>query len=259
MSEANSVSSSAPTSAPNDEYVYITDSKDLPTMLRISNVLRRIVDFIGKWASWLIVPLVLITAFDVILRKSGLQYDLKQQFGDAFESTILQELEWHFHTGLFALVLGFGYIYNTHVRVDLVRETLSMRKKAWLEFLGLVFFLIPFCLVVIYFSFIYAYDSYQIGEISASTIGLTNRWIIKSVLVVGLILAAFAGFAVLFQVITILWGPKNIRYDLMTIDWPEDEGTKIEGKTRLKLEDLKVDERIYGPGGAPDPAPPPSR
>ena len=61
-----------------------------------------------------------------------------------FGSTLLQELEWHFHTGLFALVLAYGYIWNTHVRVDLVRETLAFRKKAWIEFLGITVFLIPF-------------------------------------------------------------------------------------------------------------------
>jgi len=214
-------------------------------VLRFSNTLRAIVDRIGKLAAWLIVPLVLITAYDVILRKSGFQYELKQAFGPAFESTLLQELEWHFHTALFALVLGFGYIYNTHVRVDLVRETLKFRKQAWLEFLGLTFFLIPFCSIVIYFSTIYAYDSYQINEISASLVGLSQRWVIKSVLSVGLMLALVAGIAVWLQVVMVLWGPQNIRFELMTLDWPEEAGTKIEGKERLNLEDLKEDERIY--------------
>ena len=57
---------------------------------------------------------------------------------------MLQELEWHFHAALFALVLGYGYIHNSHVRVDLIRENLAFRKKAWLEFLGITLFLIPY-------------------------------------------------------------------------------------------------------------------
>jgi hypothetical protein len=37
-------------------------------------------------------------------------------------------------------------------------------------------------------------------------------------------------------VVTILWGPRDLRFNLMTLDWPEVE-SKIEGKTRVKLED----------------------
>ena len=49
----------------------------------------------------------------------GLQIWLRTYVSRYFESTMLQELEWHFHAALFALVLGYGMIYNTHVRVDL--------------------------------------------------------------------------------------------------------------------------------------------
>ena len=158
-----------------------------PRLVHVSERMRRAVDRIGRFGAWMIVPLVLITVMDVSIRKVGLfQIMLIENFGRIFDSTVLQELEWHFHTGLFALVLGYGYIWNTHVRVDLVREHLHFRKKAWLEFLGLTFFLIPYTCIVVYFAFIYAMDSYAMNEISASTVGLTHRWIIKSVLVVGL-------------------------------------------------------------------------
>jgi TRAP-type mannitol/chloroaromatic compound transport system permease small subunit len=217
-----------------------TEQRDLPAALRVSDGLRSFVDFVGRWGSWLILPLILVTVFDVTARKLvWIQIWLVEHLGRIFESTLLQELEWHFHTALFALVLGYGYIYNTHVRVDLVRETLSFRKKAWLEFLGLTFFLIPYCAIVIYFALIYAYDSWAISEISASQVGLSHRWIIKSVLVFGLVVAAISGVAVWLQVAIVLWGPQDIRFPLMTLEWPEEEGTRIEGKERIKLEELE--------------------
>jgi TRAP-type mannitol/chloroaromatic compound transport system permease small subunit len=213
---------------------------ELPAAIRISDALRSFVDFVGRWGSWLILPLIIVTVFDVTARKLvWIQIWLVEHLGRIFESTLLQELEWHFHTALFALVLGYGYIYNTHVRVDLVRETLSFRKKAWLEFFGLTFFLIPYCAIVIYFAWIYAYDSFMISEISASQVGLAHRWIIKSVLVFGLVVAVIAGVAVWLQVAIVLWGPQDIRFPLMTLDWPEEEGTRIEGKERIKLEELE--------------------
>jgi TRAP-type mannitol/chloroaromatic compound transport system permease small subunit len=218
-----------------------------PLALRVSNRLRRVVDFIGRWGAWFIVPLVLTTVVDVVARKivwegadghmHGLQIWLVGKFGRPFESTVLQELEWHLHTVLFAFVLGFGTIYNTHVRVDLIRDHLNFRKKVWLEFVGLSVFMIPFLITVIYFSALYAYGSYQLGEISSSTVGLTHRWIIKSVLVVGLIVATLAGVAVWLQVALLLWGDRDRRFPLMTLEWPEEVGSKVEGKERIKLDD----------------------
>lgn len=224
---------------------YTDDAK--PAQLRLSDRLRGVVDFVGRWASWFIVPLVLVTVLDVVARKLtfraddgsvyGLQIWLKEYVSRYFESTLLQELEWHLHTVLFALVLGFGTIYNTHVRVDLVRDHVSFRKKIWIEFLGLTCFMIPYLLLVIYFASSWVMDSYKVGEISASTVGLSHRWVVKGILVAGLCVATLAGVAVWLQVATLLWGHNVKRFKLMTLEWPEEAGSRIEGKERIKLED----------------------
>ena len=95
----------------------------------------------------------------------------------------------------------------------------------------------------------YSYDSWafnrsgdcawwQCGEISASLVGLSHRWIIKGVLVFGLFVALVAGIAVWLQTAMVIFGPKNWRYALMTLDWPEDEGIRTEGKERMDLDTL---------------------
>jgi TRAP-type mannitol/chloroaromatic compound transport system permease small subunit len=174
--------------------------------------------------------------FDLGLRKTGeFQLWLVENVSGVFGSTLLQELEWHTHTVLFTLVLGYGYIWNSHVRVDLIRENLSFRPKAWLELTGLTFFLIPYLCVLAYFAFIYAYDAWAIGEISASMVGLSHRWIIKSFLFAGVVMAIIAGVSVWLQIVIALFGPKHHRFPLMTIEWPEAGDTKIEGKERLDL------------------------
>jgi TRAP-type mannitol/chloroaromatic compound transport system permease small subunit len=222
-------------------------SGEQPMAVRVAARLRRLVDTVGGWGAWLIVPVVVITCIDVIGRKIGyedeetgriyrLQGWLADNLGSFFQSTILQELEWHFHAALFALVLGYGVVYNTHVRIDLIRESLDFRKKAWLEFIGLTVFMIPYCAIVIYFAIDYTYSSYLVNESSNSTVGLTHRWIIKSVFIVGLLVAILSGIAAWLQVVTILWGPKDLRFPLMTLDWPE-MGARIEGKERVRLED----------------------
>lgn len=212
-------------------------AEEMPAILRFSEMLRRLVDRVGRFGSWFAMPMILITAFDLFIRKTGVvQIWLVENVSQYFGSTLLQELEWHAHTVLFSLVLGFGYVRNTHVRVDLIRERLDFRKKAWIELIGLTVFLLPFGSTIVYFAVVYAYDSWVIGEISASLVGMPHRWVIKSVLAIGLIVAVLAGIAVWLQVAVALFGPQHWRYPLMTIEWPEDVGMAVEGKERLDLD-----------------------
>ena len=221
---------------------YLT-ADEMPAILRFSEMLRRFVDRVGRFGSWFAMPMILITAFDLFIRKTGVvQIWLVENVSEYFGSTLLQELEWHAHTVLFTLVLGFGYVRNTHVRVDLIRERLDFRKKAWIELIGLTVFLLPFGSVIVYFAVVYAYDSWVIGEISASLVGMHHRWVIKSILAIGLIVAVIAGIAVWLQVAVALFGPQHWRYPLMTIEWPEDVGKATEGKERLDLD--AVDDQL---------------
>ena len=204
-------------------------------IVEISRKLSAFVDGVGRWGSFFIIPLILVTMWDVLVRKlGGIQYWLITNLGPAFESTIIQELEWHFHTALFTLVLGYCYVNNRHVRVDLVRENLSFRKQAWIEFLGCTFCMVPYCLIVGYFAIEYALESFLSGEISASTVGLPHRWIIKTVLVIGIFVAAVAGISVWLQTALVLFGPKDFRFELMTLEWPEEQARKAQVRKEIQ-------------------------
>ena len=65
------------------------------------------------------------------------------------------------------------------------------------------------------------------------------------VLVFGLGVTIIAGLSVWLQVAVVLFGPKHWRSDLMTLEWPENIGGRVEGKERLELETLvdQVEER----------------
>ena len=216
----------------------------VPFALRASSMLGKLVSTIGKWGTLFLIPLVAITVWDVFQRKM-LKFVgdtmLAQGWTDArdwmygnfldklpFQSTLLQELEWTFHVCTFTLVLGYGYIYNRHVRVDLVREKLHYRKQAFIELLGVSLFMIPYCLIVGWFAIHYAYDAWVVSEQSASLVGLSHRWAIKSILVFGLFIAALAGFAVWLQVFFALFGPKEDKFPLFVIEHEEEKIAKRE-------------------------------
>ena len=206
-------------------------------LVRLSEALRRFVDFVGRWGALFIVPLIAVTMLDVTIRKLvWIQLWLIANVSRIFESTLLQELEWHFHTALFALVLGYGSIHNSHVRVDLVRERLSERVQWWIELLGCLLFLIPYCLLVVYFSYDFTLRSFLGNETSASATGLTHRWIIKSTIPIGFSLLGLAGIAVALRKIAELFGPPELRQKVHDIEEAEAE----------HLIDIKLDERNRG-------------
>ena len=114
-------------------------------------------------------------------------------------SVALQELEWHFHGALFLLCLGFTYMQDAHVRVDLLREKFTQRTNRLIEVMGCLFFLLPYCGVVIYFGIDFTVKSYHAGEMSATADGLPYRFIIKSCLPLGFLLLGLSAISVLLK------------------------------------------------------------
>ena len=227
-----------------EETIHVESLDVIPLSLRLSEQLGRLAGTIGKWATLFMIPMITITVWDVFQRKvmkfvgdimldQGWLDARNWMYGNLlewlpFRSTLLQELEWHFHVANFALVLGYGYIYNRHVRVDLVREKLSFRKQAWIEFLGVSLFMIPFCLIVAYFSFEYVANAFVTNEQSSSLVGLSHRWAIKSILVFGLLLAVVAGFSIWLQVAFALFGPRHYQFPVYVIENEQEKMARRE-------------------------------
>ena len=171
----------------------------------------RFVISVGKLAAWLFVPMMVVITYDVMQRKI---LEFNPDFLDtvfAFSSTKLQELEWHLHATLFLLCLGFGYAKDAHVRIELVRDHLKPKLRVWLEILGALLFLLPYCYLVIKFGYTFAERSWTAGEVSAAQTGLSHRWIIKAILPFGFAFLALAGIAGLLKNIVYLFGPDRLK------------------------------------------------
>ena len=94
------------------------------------------------------------------------------------------------------LGLGYAYLRDAHVRIDVVRDRLSPRTRAWTELAGCLLVLVPFCMMLIVHGGEIAVDSFVAREHARSPLGLPMRWIIKSALPVGGLLLLLAGFCV---------------------------------------------------------------
>lgn len=181
-------------------------------LIRISDLLDRWITRVGRVAAWAGVALITITIFDVVTRRFFV-----------LGSTKLQELEWHFHVVLFAFCIGFAYLKDAHVRIDLVRENLSERTQWWIELLGCLLFLLPYCALVVYFSFDFTVRSFNVDEVSASATGLTHRWIIKSAIPIGFSLLALSGLVVVIRKLIELFGPPDLGRKVHDVEAAEAE------------------------------------
>ncbi|MCH8529428.1 MAG: TRAP transporter small permease subunit [Saccharospirillum sp.] len=162
---------------------------------RITNVIEAVIDGFGRFFSWAWVLLMLLVVLNVVLR-----YALNKSF------VALEELQWHIYAVGFMIGLSYCVLKDGHVRVDVVAEQFSPKKRATIEFLGTILFLIPFCLFVLYYAYPFVERSFLINERSANPGGLPMRWIIKSVILVAFSLLMMAGIARALRALSLLTG-----------------------------------------------------
>ena len=171
----------------------------MDALLKVSESLRRLLEWIALTSGWLLVVMACVTTFDVLARKAGLQLPF----------TKLQELEWHFHAAIFSLWMGYCYTINAHPRVDFFTENFSYRRRAWIELFGCLVLALPYIALVSYHSVDFVVRSYGLGEQSDSTVGLTHRWIIKGLYAAGLWLVVLGIVSVLLRVVVFLFSGKS--------------------------------------------------
>ncbi len=174
------------------------------TLLSLCEKIEKLVLTLADIAAWVFILMMVTIVFDVLSRKLGFQIP-------GFGSTRLQELEWHFHIILFMLWLGANYVRNEHVRVDVAVHKVSSKKRVWVEFIGLILFALPFCSLSVYYSYDFAASSFTQKEVSSAATGLPLRWIIKSILTLGLVLLWLAVLSKIMRCIVYLFGPENLR------------------------------------------------
>jgi TRAP-type mannitol/chloroaromatic compound transport system permease small subunit len=159
----------------------------------IKHFLRQIIDLInmlsewsGRFIAWLILIMVLIIVY---------QASMVALFSKG--SVALQELQWHLFALVFLLGAAYTLKYDEHVRVDIFYQSLWMndRHRAWINFLGGLFFLIPFCLLIILTSWPFVYNALIHGEGSPDPGGLPYRFLLKAAIPIGFILLMFQGIA----------------------------------------------------------------
>lgn len=148
--------------------------------------MERCVVVFGRIACFVLLPLQILTALFFIVGR---------QFLD-IPSTALQELEWQLFTACVFLLIGFAYLHDRHVRIDIFRENFSARKRAWIELAGFFVAILPVSILFIWQGTMETWTSFVWHEHSRATLGLGFKWIIKATVPLGAALLLLAGIVV---------------------------------------------------------------
>lgn len=140
-------------------------------LLKLERGFDKFADFIGAITGIAMVLMILNVFYDVVMRyffKSG--------------SIAMQEMEWH----LFSVIILLGVAYTLkedgHVRVDLVYDRLSYKRKAMINMVGSVIFILPIAILVGLSSIDTVLEAIETMEGSGDPGGLPYRWVVKALI-----------------------------------------------------------------------------
>ena len=151
---------------------------------KVSGWIEGFSEICGRALSWLVLALVLLVAYDVMMRYFFLS-----------GSIAIQELEWHLFSLIFLLGAAYTLKHDDHVRLDLVYRSrfMSDYRRAWVNLVCSLLFLIPFCILIIISSWPFVSQAYQFAEGSPDPGGLPYRWVLKAAIPLGFFLLIIQG------------------------------------------------------------------
>lgn len=169
----------------------------MPILLKIARWIDAFNQKIGRWATWLVLAMVGVGVWNVIGRYLGawLGYNLS--------SNALIETQWYLFAVVFLLGGAYTLRHNGHVRVDVLQQGWSRRRKALADLFGTLFFLLPFSGLVIAVSWKAVAASWAIAEKSPDPGGLP-RYPIKAMILVGFALLILQGISEAIKNLAIL-------------------------------------------------------
>jgi TRAP-type mannitol/chloroaromatic compound transport system permease small subunit len=162
---------------------------------RLSAAIDRAIVGVAAVINWIWVILIALIVVNVALR-----YVIGTNF------IAMEEMQWHLYAIGFMLGLGYTLQQDGHVRVDVLAERFTPRRRAWIELLGLALIVLPLVAIILYQAWPFVTRAYGLGEVSAAPGGLGHRWAIKSVILVAFAFLGLAALSRLLRVTSFLFG-----------------------------------------------------
>ena len=167
--------------------------------LRVASWIDGLNRRVGALVGWLTLLMVLVGAFNAVARY------LDRGGSVRLSSNAWIELQWYLFSLVFLLGAPYALRCNAHVRVDVIYGRLSPRAQAWIDLVGGLVFLLPFCVFALLVSWPAVRESWAVREVSADPGGLA-RYPIKSAVLVAFVLLALQGVSEIIKRVALLRG-----------------------------------------------------
>ena len=141
-------------------------------------------EWIGEGVAWVTLGLVAVVFVDVVMR---------YLFNTSYVFT--QELEWHLFGVIFLMGAGYTLLHDGHVRVDIIYQRLGPIGQAWTNLIGVIFFALPGCIMVVITSWKFTHNAWLVMEGSPDPGGIPLRFLIKGTITLGFLLLGLQGLS----------------------------------------------------------------
>lgn len=157
---------------------------------RAAALLHRFSRKTGAVIAWLTLPMVLGTFAIALLR-----------YAFSLNWIWMQELVVWLHAVVFMLAAAYTLQADEHVRVDIFYRQFSPRRKAVVDLLGTLVFLLPVSALLIATSLDYVVTSWSIGEGSREAGGLPFPFVpmLKTMIPLAFVLVCLQGIAIMID------------------------------------------------------------
>lgn len=155
----------------------------------------RINERVGRIVAWFTLGTVLLCFLTVYLR-----YVLN--FGFVW----MQELYVAEHAMVFMVGAGYTLLHGGHVRVDIFYNRMSTRRRAWVDLIGTLLFMVPFLGVTWLYSWPFVRASVAVLESSGQPGGMAGVFVLKTILLLFCLLVALQGLAMIARCLLVLSG-----------------------------------------------------
>lgn len=163
-------------------------------LLRLSRTIDWLSDWVGRFVMWLILLAVLISAGNAIMRKA---FNLS--------SNAWLELQWYLFGAAFMGAAAYTLKQGEHIRIDILYASRSRRTQHWIDLLGHLFFLMPFCLISTWMLVPYLLGAWASGQVSTNAGGLVI-WPARAILLAGFVLLCLQGVSEIIKKIAVMRG-----------------------------------------------------
>ncbi len=171
------------------------NQKKWKKIINYSQKIENLIESIGTISYWIVIFMVIISAYNAIVRYLG------KYLGFNLSNNAFIEMQWYSFSIIFLLGGAYALKHNAHVRVDIVYHNLPDKIKTYINILGTIFFLIPFCFLIIIVSIPSVVNSWMILEGSPDPGGLP-RYPLKTLIPVSFFLLFLQGISFLIKNIT---------------------------------------------------------